>query len=104
MEIIELLESVGSAILTPVILAIIGVYIKKSFDRMEARGNARVNENIVTMRYLQSLGTLTYATGKAVRDGKTNGEMTTALEGFEVRKNELEDFLVQTNAQHQIKG
>lgn len=100
---IEIAEGLISAFATPIILTIIGIYIKRSFDKMEKRGNARVHENVVLMRYLQSLGTLTYTTGKAVRDGKTNGEMSSALDNFENRRSELEDYLVESNAEHQLK-
>lgn len=100
----ELITNLGATILTPVLLMIIGYYVKRSFDKMEKRGEERIRENIVTMRYLQSIGTLTYVTGKAVRDGRVNGEMSEALDEFDVRREELEDFLLTAASEKKVRG
>jgi hypothetical protein len=51
------------------------------------------------MRYMQSLGSLTYATGIAVKDGRVNGEMTEAIENFRDAKEDLDCFLIKQNAE-----
>lgn len=71
---------------------------------MENRGDSRVRENMVTMKYLKSLGALTYATGIAVKEGKVNGEMTCAMVEYKECSSELEDFILESNARERERN
>lgn len=86
-------------LITSVILIFINLFIKNQITEIEKRGETRIQENYIMMRYLQSLGALTYATGVAVKDGRVNGEMTEAMEGFRDAKEDLDCFLVKQNAE-----
>lgn len=103
--IISILQFIGiSTIATSVITTLIGLYLKKQFDKMEHRGESRIKENMVTMKYLKSLGALTYATGIAVKEGKVNGEMTAAMAEFKECNSELDDFILESNARERERN
>jgi hypothetical protein len=86
-------------LITSVIMIFINLFIKKQVTEMEKRGDIRIQENYIMMRYMQSLGSLTYATGIAVKDGRVNGEMTEAIENFRDAKEDLDCFLIKQNAE-----
>jgi hypothetical protein len=73
-------------------------YEKKRDQKEEQRAKARQEENIIIMKSLKSLGHLGEATAIALRDGKVNGEMTTALKYYTETKDELNNYLYEQNA------
>lgn len=91
--------SLGS-LLTAALVAYIGNYMRKRFDAMEKKGETRVQETIIKMKALQAIGQLTYATSIAVKDGKVNGEMASAIETYRDAKIELDDFIIRGHAEN----
>lgn len=99
MEIVaSLIISIVSAILSGVLL-----YRYKSAEQRrerleEKKHEQRVAENILILRSLNAVGKLTVANSVALRDGKANGTMETALEEYEMVQAELYNYLLNVNA------
>ena len=83
-----------------IIGAFISVYINKLSKKMDAREENRIQESYFCMTMLQALGHLSEATAIAQRDGKTNGEMKTALEYYMKARDDLNDYIKRTCAEH----
>lgn len=87
-------------IITSIIILILGIYVKGQFGKMEKRGKDRIAETIAKLKAIQAIGNLTYATSIAVKEGTSNGEMTSALEAYREAKVELDDFLITQHAKN----
>ncbi len=63
---------------------------KKVMDDAEVRAALRAEESRMSMKMMSANTRLTMATARAVKDGKSNGKMETAL--VDAEKTELEYF------------
>ena len=99
MEIIVSLGiSVASAVLSGIVLYKYKNGIKKSEAAEQKKNEQKVSENILILRSLNAVGKLTVANSVALRDGKANGTMETALEEYEAIQAELYNYLLNVNA------
>lgn len=73
-------------------------YEKRRDRKEEQRAKALQQENMIILKSLKSLGHLGEATAIALKDGKVNGEMTTALKYYTDTKDLLNDYLLEQNA------
>jgi hypothetical protein len=85
------------ALLPSAVIAMLVWYSQKQVNRREAkRDEDRKAHNELTYlmsREIGAVGALCEATAHGLRDGKTNGEMTAALEHYAQCKHEKRDFL-----------
>ena len=70
----------------------------RKLARMDKRGEARRQENVLILRGLDVIGGLAGATAIAFRDGHANGNVTTAMERYDEYKGDLKDYLYQQAA------
>lgn len=81
------------------LVALIVQHYFKSFERKaEKREDDRKQESFLILKNIFAIGALAEATGKAVKDGHTNGEMTDALKYYGKQKNELKDYMMKVTA------
>ena len=59
----------------------------------------KAKDNALILRSLNALGKLTVANSIALRDGKTNGELSTALAEYEAIAKEMYDHLITCHSQ-----
>lgn len=100
----ELIISSVIGLLATVVSGMAMFFLKRYFTKREERDKARearmAEENILILRSIHAVGKLTIANSIALRDGKTNGEMTNALSEYEHIERELYNFLLTANFQN----
>jgi hypothetical protein len=73
---------------------------KKSHEHAEKRAKLRAKESLLTMKLMSANNQLASATGRAVKDGHTNGEMEEALAEAQKAQNEYYNFINNIAAEH----
>ena len=77
-------------------------FLKRYFDKRDKKEAKKdeliARENILILKSIDAVGKLTYADAIAIRDGKTNGEMKSAIEAYKKADEELYNFLLEQNA------
>lgn len=73
-------------------------FLKRFFNCQQAqeelRDRAKSGEATLILRTLNALGKLTLANSIALRDGKSNGELTSALNEYRAVEEELYQYLI----------
>ena len=74
-------------------------FLKRYFDKRDKKEAKKdeliAKENILILKSIDAVGKLTYADAIAIRDGKTNGEMKSAIEAYRKADEELYEFLLE---------
>ena len=78
--------------------------IDKMDKKQDKREEARAEESVLMIRGLQAVGHLAEATAIAQRDGKTNGEMKTAMIYYNKYADDLNVYLLEQNAARNHRG
>ena len=73
---------------------------KASQEHAEKRAKVRAKESLLTMKLMSANNQLAAATGRAVRDGHTNGEMEEALVEAQKAQHEYYNFINNLAAEH----
>ena len=76
---------------------------KRQLDDADVRASLRAEESRLSMKLISADMSLTMATARAVRDGKTNGEMSGALEVAERAQHDYYGFVNAIAAKHITK-
>ena len=84
----------AATVISGMVLYVIKRYFGQHRETEQKRDIAKAKENELILRSLNALGKLTVANSIALRDGKTNGEMSTALREYEGVEKELYSYLV----------
>ena len=91
-------------ICTSVIGGLILFYLKavsrKQQEKEDARDRAKKEETALVLETLNAVGKLTVANTIALRDGKTNGETTAALNEYEHVEKKLYQYLVHCHSEY----
>lgn len=87
--------SIASSIISGMVLFFLQRYFKNKAKSDEERDAAKRRENLLILKSIDAVGKLTYADSIAIRDGKTNGEMKTAVEAYKKADQELYEFLLE---------
>ena len=95
---VSLIVSIVSAVLSGVLLYNYKSTIKKREQAEQRKNEQMVSENILILRSLNAVGKLTVANSVALRDGKANGTLETAMEEYEAVQDELYNYLLNVNA------
>ena len=93
-SVISTLLTTAATVISGVLLFIIKRYFGQHRENELRRENAKAKESELILRSLNALGKLTVANTIALRDGKTNGEISTALEEYGKVEKELYSYLV----------
>jgi hypothetical protein len=75
-------------------LFIVQRFFNNQKKKEEAKEQQKADENALILRSLNALGKLTVANAIALRDGRTNGEMSSALSEYEKIEKEMYEHLV----------
>ena len=76
---------------------------KQAHEHAETRAKMRAKESLLTMKLMSANNQLAAATGRAVRDGHTNGEMEEALVEAQKAQHEYYEFINSIAAVHMAK-
>lgn len=95
---VAIIISITGSIVSGMVLFFLQRFFKKKAKTDEERDEAKRKENILILKSIDAVGKLTYADAIAIRDGKTNGEMKTAIEAYKKADEELYNFLLEQNA------
>ena len=95
---ISLILSGMSGIICGGVLFFIKRYFMKKDKEDTAHNECKIRENMLILRSINAVGKLTVANTIALRDGKTNGETTTALAEYEAVEKEMYNYLLDVNA------
>lgn len=98
MDALAIIFSLVSSIVSGMVLFFLKRYFEKKEKEDEEKAKARAKENILILKSIDAVGKLTYANSIAIRDGKTNGEMKSAISTYSEVTNELYDYLLEQNA------
>lgn len=82
-----------------IISVVLGFFLNRLDRKTCEREQTRIAESVICMSMLQALGHLSEAIAIAQRDGKTNGEMKTAMEYYCDARDKLNDYIVQKSAE-----
>ena len=75
-------------------------FLTRQQKKEEQRDAAKAKETALLFRSLDALGKLSMANGVALRDGKTNGELTLALSEWEKVQRQMYDYLISSHAKN----
>ncbi len=98
MDALAIIFSLVSSIVSGMVLFFLKRYFEKKEKDDEEKAKARAKENILILKSIDAVGKLTYANSIAIRDGKTNGEMKSAISAYSEVTTELYDYLLEQNA------
>lgn len=87
--------SIASSIISGMVLFFLQRFFKNKAKKDEERDAAKQRENLLILKSIDAVGKLTYADSIAIRDGKTNGEMKTAIEAYKKADQELYEFMLE---------
>ena len=87
--------SIASSIISGMVLFFLQRFFKNKAKKDDERDAAKRRENLLILKSIDAVGKLTYADSIAIRDGKTNGEMKTAVEAYKKADQELYEFLLE---------
>ena len=90
----SLIFTIAATVISSMILFFMKKYLKTNQKREEQSDRAKAKEGELILRSLKAQGKLTVANSIALRDGKTNGEMTAALDEYEKTNKELYQYLI----------
>ncbi|MBQ7226538.1 MAG: hypothetical protein IJX02_08085 [Clostridia bacterium] len=84
--------------LSTVISSLAVFAIKKYFGKRDAEAKTKEQEHVLILKAINAVGKLTIANCVALRDGRTNGEMSSALKEYEQVDRELYTYLLEVNS------
>lgn len=87
--------SICSSIISGMVLFFLQRFFKNKAKKDDERDAAKRKENLLILKSIDAVGKLTYADSIAIRDGKTNGEMKTAIDAYKKADQELYEFLLE---------
>lgn len=85
------------SIFSGMVLFLLQRFLKSQQKKEEIRDLDKATQNALILKSLNALGKLTVANSIALRDGRTNGEMSSALKEYEQVEKELYASLVSVN-------
>lgn len=98
METITIFISITASVISGMALFFIQRFFKKKETKDEKRDAIKAKENMLILKSINAVGKLTVANSIALKDGKTNGEMHSALDEYEAVGNEMYEYLLERNA------
>ncbi len=95
--IISIIASIFASIVSSVILLSVKMYLTKIQAENQKREKLKNEESVLILRFLNAVGKLTHANSIALRDGKTNGELASAMKEYEQVDREIYEYLLHSH-------
>ena len=92
---ITLIVSSSATVISSIILLVIKNFLNRQRKRDEEREAQKTSDTALILRSLNALGKLTVATAISLRDGRTNGELNTALGEYEKVEKQMYEHLIE---------
>ena len=92
---ITLIISTLATLISSVLLCVVQGFLNRQKKREDGREVRKSHDNALILRSLNALGKLTVANAIALRDGKTNGELTAALCEYEKIEKQMYEHLIE---------
>ena len=92
--VISLLVTSVAGILSGMVLFLLQRHFKLQQKKEEMRDRDKAMQMSLIIKSLNALGMLTVANSIALRDGKTNGELKSALKEYAAVEDELYNYLI----------
>ena len=99
MHILTILITALCGILSSIAVFLIQRNFKKNDERERRRDEQKAQETVLIIKSVNAVGHLTEATAIALRDGKTNGELSAALHEYGKVDREMYNYLVERGTQ-----
>lgn len=93
-EVISTIVTSAATVISGLVLFFLKRFFHRQQEKEELRDRAKSDETALILRSLNALGKLTLANSIALRDGKTNGEMSCALNEYKAVEEELYRYLI----------
>jgi hypothetical protein len=88
-----------SSLITGTAIAVFSIWINRKEKRDEHRASTQQQENVLIMKDLQGIGHLAEATALGHKNQQFNGNIDAALDYYHKARDEMNDFLLQQNAE-----
>ena len=98
MQVFTIIMSVIGSVVSCTALFLLQRWFKKKDARDAETDKVMAKENVLIIKSINAIGRLTEATAIALKDGKTNGSMHSALEEYEEADKEMYNYLLERNA------
>lgn len=98
MQVLTIILSTLASVVSGTALFFLQRYFKQKDKKDEQRDAVKAKENVLIIKSVNAVGKLTVANSIALRDGKTNGEMHSALEEYGEVDKEMYEYLLERNA------
>ena len=95
---IAIVISICASVVSGTILFFLQRYFKRKEKHEEQTEERRAKKDVLVLKSLKAIGTLTVANAIAVKEGKQNGEMHKAMKEYKIVDKELYDFLIDSTA------
>lgn len=95
MEILTIVISIFASIVSGTVL----LFLSRHFKRIDERDKLTARENILILKSVIALGKLTVSNSIALKEGKSNGQLSSAMEEYKAVEKELYEYLLEQNAQ-----
>ena len=100
MQAITIIMSVTASVISGMALFFLQRYFKRRDKKDEDKDRAKARESVLILKSINAVGKLTVANSIALRDGKSNGAMHSALDDYEKIDTEMYDYLLEQNAKN----
>ena len=97
---VAVIVSIASSIISGMVLFFLQSYFKKKQKEDDEREHKRHKKDVLIIKSLNAVADLAQANSIALRDGKTNGELKRALNGYDSVSKEMTDFIIENS----VKG
>ena len=89
-----IIMSVCSAVVSGMVLFFLKRFFTKREQKQTEYEKKKGQENRLILKSIDAIGKLTYANAIAIRDGKTNGEMKSAIKSYKEADAQMYDYLI----------
>ncbi len=93
------MEGYIAAVIPSILSGIVLIAINRANRRNDNRDAARSRESFLILKNISAIRSLTELTAKCVKNGEVNGNMDKAMEYSQKMKHEMDDYLMEVNAQ-----
>ena len=96
--VVSIIISIVGAITSGMVLFFLQRFFKKREQKQSEYEKRKAEENRLILKSIDAIGKLTYADAIAIRDGRTNGEMKSAIKAYKEADAQMYDYLVKQSS------
>ena len=94
----SIIISVIGAITSGMVLFFLQRFFKRKEQKQAESDKKKAEENRLILKSIDAIGKLTYANAIAIRDGKTNGELKSAIKTYKEIDAQMYDYLLKQSS------